>query len=64
MVYKLLVIIAESMVVLDLGLLVKKITSPEDVAISIIGVNLLMPGLLSQLSFLIERVYQGNLILC
>ena len=56
-------IIAESTVVLDLGLLVKKITSPEDVAISIIGVNLLMPGLLSQLSFLIERVYQGSLIL-
>lgn len=47
---------AESMVVLDLGLLVKKITGPEDVANSNIGVNLLMLGLLSQPSFLIERV--------
>lgn len=50
------VIIAESMVVVDLGLLVKKITTPEDVAVSVTGVNLRMPGLHSQLSFLIERV--------
>ena len=39
--YELLVIITEGMVVLDLTLQVKKVTSPEDLAISMTGVNLL-----------------------